>query len=327
MADFLTRLAARTIGVAPVIRPRIASLYAPTEAGEISGMEENPMVSPQGRYASERAIPGNSLETTGRINGRMISSIAEYAPVTTGETLEVGEHLMTDQESSHTQTASFNLPEPVEQTSKEMVFPVTESSNLQSASIGERTVAPAHSGERSAEIVGGMTQRIPLVEDGIKVVSAAFPKHKPDFSTQQQAVSAHIGPGAVKDESNSEISPQCLTAPTAVRDEGIATQHFTAESESRAFFREGEAAPEVSTSRRVSPGSSGIKVVGRVRQSVEDAQTPQEAVSPTPTVQITIGRIEVRATPAPAARSQTKRPGPSAMGLEEYLKQHAGGGR
>jgi len=41
---------------------------------------------------------------------------------------------------------------------------------------------------------------------------------------------------------------------------------------------------------------------------------------------VTIGRIEVRATPPPAPQSQPKRSGPAVMGLEEYLNQRAKGG-
>lgn len=47
---------------------------------------------------------------------------------------------------------------------------------------------------------------------------------------------------------------------------------------------------------------------------------------PLPTIQVTIGRIEVRATPAPVAPAASRRAAP-AMSLEEYLRQRSQGGR
>jgi hypothetical protein len=45
-------------------------------------------------------------------------------------------------------------------------------------------------------------------------------------------------------------------------------------------------------------------------------------------VQVTIGRIEVRATPPPATQPKAQRSGPAVMTLDEYLRQrNDGGGR
>ncbi len=58
----------------------------------------------------------------------------------------------------------------------------------------------------------------------------------------------------------------------------------------------------------------------------EVVSATQESSAPAPTIQVTIGRIEVRATPPPTARPQTQRSAPSVMSLEEYLNQRAKGG-
>lgn len=49
---------------------------------------------------------------------------------------------------------------------------------------------------------------------------------------------------------------------------------------------------------------------------------PAPAVEPGPTIQVTIGRIEVRATPAPAPANPERRPAP-VMSLADYLRQRA----
>lgn len=41
MGDFLTRLAERTLGVAPVVQPMIASVFAPEPAGNLPGLEQD----------------------------------------------------------------------------------------------------------------------------------------------------------------------------------------------------------------------------------------------------------------------------------------------
>lgn len=46
---------------------------------------------------------------------------------------------------------------------------------------------------------------------------------------------------------------------------------------------------------------------------------------PTPTIQITIGRIEVRATPPPPAKVEQKQPRTPVMSLDDYLRQRNGG--
>ena len=45
-----------------------------------------------------------------------------------------------------------------------------------------------------------------------------------------------------------------------------------------------------------------------------------------PTIQVTIGRVEVRATPAPASQSRPKTAAKPAMSLEDYLRQRRSGG-
>jgi hypothetical protein len=54
-----------------------------------------------------------------------------------------------------------------------------------------------------------------------------------------------------------------------------------------------------------------------------------DVVAESHTIQVTIGRVEVRATPpSPAARTQQQqKPAPSKMSLEEYLKQRSRGGK
>ncbi|MDD5267128.1 MAG: hypothetical protein PHO08_08360 [Methylococcales bacterium] len=61
------------------------------------------------------------------------------------------------------------------------------------------------------------------------------------------------------------------------------------------------------------------------RESADFAEA-QRATEPTPTIQVTIGRIEVRATQQPANSPSTRSSTPR-LSLEDYLRQRNGGGR
>lgn len=56
------------------------------------------------------------------------------------------------------------------------------------------------------------------------------------------------------------------------------------------------------------------------RMQASDAYTRvAEETKPAPTIQVTIGRIEVRATPAPTQHAKRSRSAPPVMTLDEYL--------
>src|SRR5579883_878429 len=81
------------------------------------------------------------------------------------------------------------------------------------------------------------------------------------------------------------------------------------------------------------PGASRSRA--NIRWAAADAATNQHELSPegaapvtpAPTIQVTIGRIEVRATQPPPAQRQVPRPGPRMVSLEEYLDRQAKGGQ
>jgi hypothetical protein len=71
---------------------------------------------------------------------------------------------------------------------------------------------------------------------------------------------------------------------------------------------------------------------GEVRPAPEasrpaGAGEPPQAQQPQPVIQVTIGRIEVRATPVSAALSRKATPAAPMTSLEDYLRQRKGGAR
>lgn len=97
--------------------------------------------------------------------------------------------------------------------------------------------------------------------------------------------------------------------------------------------------PVARSSHRLEAEHSGIEaiwrpprapVLRRPRMARQEPPTHEKLESqavrpPSATIQVTIGRIEVRATPPPPAHSSRERGVPRVMGLDEYLRHRAGG--
>jgi hypothetical protein len=61
------------------------------------------------------------------------------------------------------------------------------------------------------------------------------------------------------------------------------------------------------------------------RPKREPIHEEEAARSPEPIVNVTIGRVEIRAVPAPRASARQRSQGPKPMSLDEYLKRRGGG--
>jgi hypothetical protein len=67
------------------------------------------------------------------------------------------------------------------------------------------------------------------------------------------------------------------------------------------------------------------RVIPYVERPAPVLSEPEPPSSPMPNIQVTIGRIEVRATPQPAQQRQGRRASSPVMNLDEYLRQRSGG--
>ncbi|HSR50676.1 MAG TPA: hypothetical protein VLV83_07585 [Acidobacteriota bacterium] len=71
------------------------------------------------------------------------------------------------------------------------------------------------------------------------------------------------------------------------------------------------------------PRGPSLEALGKIGLPTVDKPVP---LAPD-TIQVTIGRVEVRAVVAPSAQPRKPRPQPPVMSLDEYLKRQTGGGR
>ena len=136
------------------------------------------------------------------------------------------------------------------------------------------------------------------------------------------------GPDEAGDESSAELPSRAIAYPAQPVLEP-AIQHIVTE---RIATLEEEKPSQVELFSGKTKRSSGFapiiaqpRVTPYAKPAAPALTEPQAMPQPVPTIQVTIGRIEVRATPPPAP-PQNRRPAPAVMSLDEYLNGQARGG-
>lgn len=312
MADFLTRLAGRTLGAVPTVQPMIAPLYAPGPA-LLAGQE--------GLSAFTEEVSGDSP---------VRSSLWPAGPQ--GMILPLSEQLQTatqQQESRATLSAgplSFSIQQDTVR--QDTVFPASGETWTDTAP----SAVPAVSGE-----AGRRDTATPIpatAEESQQGVVQNIPVSSP---TTPLAVPDRMG---VPDRVSSLQIREAQALPVEVSQRQTGSASFVSQ-----IYQEGDV-PQATVN-----SVDGQQIVGvlpqsalptasrsraNIRWAAAEAATERPGLSPegtapvvppTPTIQVTIGRIEVRATQPPPAQRQAPRSGPRMVSLEEYLDRQAKGGQ
>lgn len=146
---------------------------------------------------------------------------------------------------------------------------------------------------------------------------------------QQAAPAVHFvqpaaSPAPLRSDKTAQPAPQLISAivpAQAVNDPGASSAI--------------EGSRPVRESARVGSITPGPPIEGRIASAVERVRAAQNRAAAAhphtapaaPTIQITIGRIEVRATQPPAAPQRRAAASSAAMSLDDYLRGRNGGGR
>lgn len=315
MSDYLSNVVARGLNLREVIRPRLAGLFEPP-AGAGGTVAEPPL----------------------GIENRKAPAVLDNA--TAGATLP--DRLEPNQPVAHPPRGrSPAAPPPAAHPPS----PITSSDALP----GDIPGTPGH---RRVQGQGGL--RRPLVIEGSEVVNPGsringaagrsvpgrLPKGQPANDSPRPALNPvaervevehpnepeQALPPVVTGDTRATRDPS--TAPTRGRPPKRSTQHVLVERPAA------RAEPSPPTIGRVEPTLTRAAhtvmvqphVASYVNPAVPASIEPLDAPQPAPTIQVTIGRIEVRATP-PSALPQSKRLTPPVMSLDEYLSQRAREGR
>ncbi len=267
MSDYLTNLAARTLGAQVGVQPRLPSLFAPLPAGNDHFLL--PAVSPVFR----------GLETDEALDaaGEMAFTMMPASPRT---------------------------------------------ARRKSAGSVRGQTAPIHPQTEDEQQSEPQNQRVP-----------ARPQHLTPrlFSDATASMPDEHSPAPAPGDPNRKLAPLISQAAPA-RD-----------SVERGVFREGPRPPEpISPAPRATPTPTVVlppAIVARPRikphiaingqNSFAKAPALETSKEAPPTIHVSIGRVEVRATATPnrAPQSKTGAAAASALSLEDYLRGRAGEGR
>lgn len=290
MADFITRLAERALGVAPVVQPVMPSMFAPEPVSHSTGLERD----------SEATTSPDDLDRPRAPSAR------ETPPTLDAPTGRPADAAMVQQEDQSGDALSSATPKAPRGTPESRPGP----SHLSEFSSSERGTMTGNEDQRGSSRTTARHHQTP-------------PETRPETLHRAEPGPTRrglpLGPPSAEDESDEAVfrpfetlldRGQRETLPP-VPSPGAQASLDTSE----------DAAPPVAP-RMVRPQLDGYLERG--------LQEPRAAApeSSAPAIRVTIGRIEVRAiTPPPvppAQRPTTFRPGPE-LSLDDYLKQHNGG--
>jgi hypothetical protein len=311
MSDFLSNLAARNLDVmAEVVQPRLTSLFEPQATtgkflNESSMALELPVESlapDESTFAARRALRPRPM------------------PRANPELPEISAPLRNENAGSAFTPLPRSTRRNIERTFDEQP-PATEISVLsdqpQNLAVQFAPVRPRLPLLPRAEVAPPLaveTERHDTrAEKLTSFFSPATPLLAPSFNAEmalRQAAPAKLDhdEDTMKPKRDSAVQP----TPPAISERVIVERHLTATE------------PQVSNraTRTIRPTAVVAQPYGKpvITDTTPSAVKPE----PAPTIQVTIGRIEVRATPPSSSKRQPATV--PVMSLDDYLRQRAGGG-
>jgi hypothetical protein len=293
MSDYLSNLVDRSLDRADVIQPRLPSLFEPVQSigSPISGLwqEAEPMAE-----AIEQSIPEARNQRSVARQQSPISRIFDRVIHRRSAEAEVN----LDRPSRSTQTTEIEMSQP------------------QFKSLSE-SPPPA-----SVDLVE------PIISTNTPVIQPRF--SQPQLTEQQIAAGSLAGenPEVVSSSpidrerqidrtiDNPDRSPVLNPAPISARDRTDRVQ------ESSLTATPNQNSPRLGQSKE----NTAMEQIRSVIQAIQPEVVSTPDRSSVPTIQVTIGRIEVRATTAPTTPAANQaRSKPPVMSLDEYLNQRGGG--
>lgn len=307
MTDFFTRLAQRTLGLASTVQPMLDSFYAPA-----ADLGDNALL----EIAVDEEVQNESTP------GQQHTLLSEHNPV------QPAAQAMTTTIQNFEPQARANAagiqPEPARQVASPLAHYKDALSNAPTP--GKASAAPLFSTVKAARLAtatqveqphGALVESLPvteLVQDA--KIPAAESLSVPTFVPQLPRRSVI---DRAPTQQGDKISSHSTNPPVgAVVPRQPATGARTAATTSSRSTAEGKIPSRVLPEKKHQAQGESLPSIQEISTSVA------------PTIQVTIGRIEVRATPAPtsSAPSVESRPrSPAVMSLDDYLQQRAKGGR
>jgi hypothetical protein len=308
MSNYLSNLVARNISGLEVIQPRLPSLFEPIQG--VNGLI------PRQEFDLEKSMANPPVEELERreVSGQMNSEISPISQPS-------AEHSVTSAPQAP-ELSQRSIPMPPSLEEARLVSPIYQS--LNDAASNSSPLMPR------SEPVQPPTISDRLSPSGSEANTPLLPaeeqqRTKPEPLTVQQIVTERtVIERVVPTESPAwlkrlnTIDPAANVLPT-IMDPSIeppvqSPAKPAAMPEERSVLR--PLTEQVTIPHQVIPSVRSLGL-----DTPKFSTTPQ----PAPIIQVTIGRIEVRATPPSAPSPTQSRSAPSVMSLEDYLRQRGGG--
>lgn len=308
MSDYLSNLAARTYQHLPVLQPRLASHFETVPTPGILGA----------RQPAEPVLPAALDDATA------IDSAAAALPALP---------------SRAAMSAITPVPKvaeaPQNMAASPLVSPTTPLTEPQAQPTRAKRVTPVHDSEEPAHSMqpaprrparqpaaqeeSNVPQATPAILSPVEHTSRPEPQRAADAHHSARATTLTRIEAVHTIERIIERHNRVPTGATIAD----ATANFQARSATR---HDAQALP---MPKPPLPGIVAQPMVSVAPSASPPAAEPHfrvETSAPPPTIQVTIGRVEVRATPAPAAAKPTAVPNKT-LSLEEYLRRRNEGGQ
>lgn len=323
MSDYLANLVTRSVGPVEGVRPRLAALFEPPRGlgGALAGADAETETAAEA--AAEQPISeGMPREHAPERQATTYPALAR-TPVAAPQSAPVAPIV---QQVAHTPTPpAFIAPRASGDVAGDTIgraAPPQGSSVPVASALPPALIAPAEHSPRQPDRVSA-----PLVP---------LDRSAPDNQREQRGATVDATRGSRREPLIERI----------VIERNVPTELRSANADAPPVQRHDPRQPAIAAAAPVAPPTvsrttpplivraespsgliarplpAAMSVQPRLPTHGEPAE-PASAEPPTPIIQVTIGRIDVRATPAPAAPAQRQRATPPVMGLDDYLRQRA----
>jgi hypothetical protein len=340
MSDYLSNLVARNLNLTAVIQPRLASVFEPPDAagGKVFGQRLGSGLLDIGPAFDETELSnlapapplarppvGAPPESQLPVTAPDVSFHMPHQPpggLTTRADLHSG-HLTAQKPPPPTsqpllgaaQPASLETPVPILQPVAGQP-PVRRAPQEPAPSQPDLIPAPA------ADETGATPPPSAIEQHRRSVLEPAITR----IVVERVAAPAEPRPPAARDETGTtpNHSPTESQRQPKLAIQRVAVERTAMPAEPRPPAIAHSESPPVQPTRPSAPATTAVepRVTPYVKPSARARAEPAATPKPAPTIQVTIGRIEVRATPPPAP-PQKQRSAPPVMSLDEYLRQRA----
>ena len=314
MNGYLNNLAIRTMNAGNLVEPRMPSLFEP------QSVAESTVESPAGANASVRAsLPGPVIETYADTRPAAtdpkheIASPAEPPAIVTDRVADFAEARPVSTQPHVATHVAASLAHSPANTSQPAFEPVVGNSPIErivEPTIVEPTNRLVESTRRIREPAAYVVETAAEINERVETMpvstsspspaplprAAAVPGISPKKSANAQLIESSTS------ESVKSVSEETVTTPATLN----VSERFV---------------------ESVSATRTDLRSITRAATSYARRErfTPEDQPEPEPFINVTIGRVEVRATPIKTSTSKTARSESPVMPLEEYLRKQRRG--